>query len=218
VSLSYALGVLVVILVLIRQTRVRPVQRFFRPRLPVFLGVLGLFELLDYTGAHHLAGGASLWLAGTLLGGAVVLGAVRALSVRVWTSSRWVVRQGTTITMVLWVLSLGVHFVGEGGSARAGGATLQGASFLLHLGLTLGVQGYVLYRRALPLWDELGPEAGRRLQVNFGQGPNAFFGTIFTNFGDGGPAGPGRPAGRPDVIDAEVVEDDEEPPELPRPR
>ena len=64
--------------------------------------------------------------------------------------------------------------------------------------------------------------------MNFSQGPGAFFATFRT--GPGGPAGPagwpdpgsnGGPAGSdddPNIIDAEVVEDTNEPPELPRPR
>ena len=95
--------------------------------------------------------------------------------------------------------------------------------------MTLCAQYYVVYRRALPLWAQLGPNAGRPLRVQFTQAPGAFFAT-FT-----GPAGwaPGRPgagsdaaggaggfADDPNIIDAEVVEDDDDhgPPELHAPR
>jgi hypothetical protein len=102
----------------------------------------------------------------------------------------------------------------------------------------LGVQYYVVYRRALPLWGQLGPDAGRPLRVQFTQftqSPGAFFAT----FGGGGPGGGGSggggPAGSgwgqspgqgqgpsgsgyddPNVIDVEVVEDEDDhgPPEL----
>jgi hypothetical protein len=218
---SYAFGVVVLFFVLVRQTRVRPVRRAFQPRLPFLLTFIGLFELIDYTGTHHTTSVDWLWLGGTLLA-AVVLGALRGLSVRIWASNHWVVRQGTAATMVLWVVSLVVHFLAGAGGVHAGGghagaADLQGASLLAFLGLTLGVQGFVIHRRAIPLWGELGPDAGRRIQVNFGQGPNAFFTTFFTNFSD---AAPGTHPGAhdPDIIDAEVVEDDDGPPELPRPR
>ena len=214
--LSYAVGVLVIALVLIRQTRIRPVPRLLQVRLPIILGVIGLFELFGYTGDHHVSSDDSLWLVATLLGGAVLLGALRALTVKVWTSHNWVVRQGTPLTMVLWVVSLAIHFVADAGGGHAGAAQLEESSLLLYLGLTLGVQAYVIHRRAGPLWNELGPEAGQRLRVTFGQGPNAFFGTVFTNFGTGGP-GPADPAADdPSIIDAEVVDDDG-PPELPRP-
>ncbi len=218
---SYTVGVVVLFFVLVRQTRIRPVRRLFQPRLPFLLSGIGLFELVDYTGSHHVTTADALWVSGTLVG-AVVLGALRGLSVTVWTTNHWVVRQGTTVTMVLWLVSLVVHLMAGAGGVHSGGghagaADLQGASLLIFLGLTLGVQGFVIHRRAIPLWGQLGPEAGRRIQVNFGQGPNAIFTTFFANFGDS-PTGTHPGAHDPDIIDAEVVEDDEGPPELPRPR
>ena len=143
--------------------------------------------------------------------------------------------------MALWLVSLLVHFVGDAGQGHSGAAGLEGASFLLYLGVTLCVQYYVVYRRALPLWGQLGPDAGRPLRMQFTQftqSPGAFFAT-FGGPGGGGPAGSGwgqspgqgqaAPASGssggsgggsfaddPNVIDVEVVEDDDDhgPPEL----
>jgi hypothetical protein len=117
------------------------------------------------------------------------------------------------------------------GAQHAGAGNFEAASFLLYLAVTYGVQNAVVHRRALPLWDALGPEAGRGLQINFGQGPggsSAFFATFRgPGFGPrggqgfGANGGPGfGPSQRqqqvhdPTVIDAEVVEDDDGPPEL----
>jgi hypothetical protein len=226
---SYAVGALILILVLLRQVRVRPVPRVFQPRLPVVLGVIGLFEMASYAGNHHVSTSAWLWVVGTTLVGALGLGALRGLSMRVWTGNGWVLRQGNALTMALWLVSLLVHFAGDTAWSHAGASGLEGASFLLYLGVTLSVQSYVVYRRALPLWGQLGPDAGRPLRVQFTQAPGAFFAT----FG-GGAAGPTRggpagwgPPGSPhdadvidaDVIDAEVVDDEEHgPPELHAPR
>jgi hypothetical protein len=217
---SYALGALILILVLLRQVRVRPVPRIFQPRLPVVIGVIGLFEMFSYAGHHHVSSTAWLWVVGTLLIGALGFGLLRGLSMRVWSGNGWVLRQGNAVTMALWLVSLLVHFVGDSGQSHAGAAGLEGASFLLYLGLTLGVQYYVVYRRALPLWAQLGPDAGQPLRVQFSQAPGAFFATF------GGGAAPGPDSWRPppgpaydgDVIDAEVVEDDDGPPELQLPR
>ena len=232
---SYALGALILILVLLRQVRVRPVRRVFQPRLPLVIGVIGLFEMLSYADNHHVASNAWLWVLGTLLVGGIGLGVLRGLSMKVWSGNGWVVRQGNAITMALWLVSLLVHFAGDTGQSHAGAAGLEGASFLLYLGVTLAVQGYVVHRRALPLWAELGPDAGKPLGVQFIQSPGAFFAT-FTGPANGGPAGwgqaprgpeqpssgPGRSpfADDPDIIDAEVVEDDDDhgPPELHAPR
>jgi hypothetical protein len=221
---SYALGVLVLVFVLLRQVRVVPVRRVFQPRLPVVLGVFGLFSMLSYADGHHVSASAWAWVLGTLLVGALGFGALRGLSMRVWAGNGWVLRQGTAVTMVLWLVSLLVHFAGDAGGDHAGAVGLVGASFLLYLGLTLAMQYYLVYRRALPLWARLGPDAGRPLRVQFSQNPGVFFAT-FRSPGTG-PSGwePGAaahdPAHDPDVIDVEVVEDDDEhgPPELHAPR
>ena len=214
--LSYALGVFVLILVLLRQARVRPVPRTFRATLPIVLGVIGLFQMAAYAGDHHVTGSTWAWVLGALLIGAVGVGALRGLSMRVWTSNQWVVRLGTAVTMALWLASLTVHFAVDG---HAGARNLEGASFLLYLGLTLAAQAYVVHLRAQPLWNALGPDAGRPLQFHVSQGP----GGMFTFFSTGGvPPNQWDPrAGRDDrdVIDVEVVEDDDHgPPELPSPR
>jgi hypothetical protein len=232
---SYALGALVLVLVLLRQVRVRPVPRVFQPRLPVVIGVIGLFEMLSYAGDHHVSSSAWLWVLGTLVVGGLGLGVLRGISVRVWAGNGWVLRQGNAITMALWLVSLLVHFVGDSGQSHAGAAGLEGASFLLYLGVTLCVQNYVVYRRALPLWAELGPDAGRPLAVQFMQAPGAFFANFTGPAGWAGGPGSGQPgqgqaasgqgtrspyADDPNIIDAEVVEDDDDhgPPELHAPR
>jgi hypothetical protein len=137
--------------------------------------------------------------------------------------------------MGLWVLSLALHFVSDVGAAHNGAGNFEAASFLLYLAITYGVQNYVVHRRARPLWDALGPQAGSGLQINFGPGPGgagAFFATFRggpggPGFGPGfGPFGPGFGQGGPSsppstqrsqqndptIIDAEVVEDDDEGP------
>jgi uncharacterized membrane protein YvlD (DUF360 family) len=228
-AFSVFIGAVVLVLVLLRQVAVRPVPRVLRVTVPVFIGVIGLFELIGYAnGHHHIAGSAWAWVFGTLLIGAVGLGIVRGLTVRIWTAGNWVLRQGTAVTMVLWLVSLAVHFAGDAFGAHAhDGSGLVASSFLLYLGLTLGVQAAVVHRRAEPLWAQLGPPAANPFQMNFSQGPGAFFATFRT--GQGGPAAPagwgdagpfGGPADYddPNVIDAEVVEDTDDPPELPRAR
>jgi hypothetical protein len=227
---TIALDVLVAVYVLRRQRRIRPVPRVLNLRLPVILGVIGLIDVLSYTDSHkHITSSDYLWVVATLVVGALVLGAIRAFTVRIWTSNSWVVRQGSWLTMGLWILSLALHFFGGLGAQHAGAGNLEAASFLLYLGVTYGIQNYVVHRRALPLWVALGPDAGQRMQVTFGTGPGgpgAFFTTFRGGGADfGGPrggAGFGGPRGGssgrtpqedPTIIDAEVV-DDHEPPEL----
>jgi hypothetical protein len=221
-GLSFAFGTLILVLLLLRQTRIRPVPRYFAARLPLFVGVIGLFEFFAYTGSHHHITGTDYeWVLGTLVIGGVLLGAIRGLTVRLWASNGWVVRQGTPATMVLWAVSLAAHFFVDGGGGHAGVSGLAQASLLLYVALTVAAQSYVVYRRALPLWQELGPEAGHPLQFLFGSTPGGMS-TFFTNFGGNPPGyGDGAPGadhrGRSDVIDVDVV-DDHDPPELPRSR
>jgi hypothetical protein len=218
---AFFVGFVLLVWVLLRQVAVRPVPRVIRLTLPVVIAVIGLFELTSYSSSHHhIAGSAWVWVLGTLVVGAIGLGIVRGLTVNIWTAGNWVLRQGTPVTMALWLVSLAVHFAGDFfGSKAHDGTGLESASFLLYLGVTLGVQTAVVHRRAEPLWARLGPEAGNPLQVRFTQAPGAMF-TFFRT--GGGPGGAGGPAGPPprsyddgDIIDAEVVEDDEGPPELP---
>lgn len=226
---TIALDVLVAVYILSRQRRIRPVRRVLSLRLPVFLGIIGLIDLLSYTDnhAHHVTGGDWVWVLATLVVGGLVLGAIRAFTVKIWTSNEWVVRQGTWVTLGLWVLSLALHFVSDVGAAHNGVGNFEAASFLLYLAVTYGVQNYVVHRRAQPLWGALGPQAGRGLQVNFGPGPGGT-GAFFATFGGpgfppgSGPGfGPGFGPGNgqsqqddPTIIDAEVVEEGHGPPEL----
>ena len=219
---AFFIGFVLLVWVLLRQVAVRPVPRVIRLGLPVVIGVIGLFELTSYANSHHhLASSAWAWVLGTLLVGAIGLGIVRGLTVKIWTAGNWVLRQGTPVTMALWLVSLAVHFAGDVfGSHAHDGTGLESASFLLYLGLTLGVQTAVVHRRAQPLWAQLGPEAGNPLQVHFTQAPGAMF--TFFRTGGGPPPGPGGGPPPPyyedpNIIDAEVVEDDDDQgrPELP---
>ena len=209
---SYVVGALVLIPLLLRQLRAVPVPRAYVPRLPIVLGVIGLFAMSTYAGDHHVTSTDWTWVLGTLAG-AVVLGGLRGLSTRVWDTNGWVVRQANLVTMALWLVTLVLQFAGD---AAAG---LVGASFLIFLGLTMATQRYVEFRRARPMWARLGPDAGRPLVMNFTQGPGAFFATFRTDGqGAGVPGGWGSPTSGydPNVIDVEVVDDDEDhgPPEL----
>jgi hypothetical protein len=226
---SALLGLVVFAWILLRQVRVRPVPRALSLRAPVFIGLLGLLTMSSYAGSHHVGAAAWAWVVGTMLVGAVGLGLLRGVSVNVWATENWVLRQGTGFTVALWLLSLAVHFVGDAvGTHASSGAGLDGSSLLLYLGLTLGVQTAIVQRRAQPLWEQLGPAAGRPLGFGFTQAPGAVF-TVFQTggmpFNTGGMPPRGGPQRPPtyvdgDVIDAEVVDEDEDhgPPELPAPR
>ncbi len=216
--LTIAFDVVIAALVLYRQRRIRPVPRVLHLRLPFLLGVIGLIEVLDYANGHHISAGGFWLVLGVTVVGAGALGVVRALTVRIWESHGWIVRQGTWLTMALWVVSLALHLPSGFGATRLGAAGLETSSVLLYVALTLAVQASVVHGRATPLWNALGPRAGQRLQVDFGTGPLGGGGGLFAGFGNvgnfggagSGTAGAGRDD--PTVIDVEVVDDG--PPEL----
>ena len=148
-------------------------------RFPIVLGVIGLIDVLGYTGNHHVTGGDYAWVLATLVVGAVILGAVRAFTVRIWTSNKWVVRQGTWVTMGLWVLSLGLHFVSDvGRRGTAGRAISRRPASCCILRVTYGVQTYVVHRRARPLWDALGSRSGAWAADQFRPGPGGRRGVL----------------------------------------
>jgi hypothetical protein len=216
-----ALGLIVFAFILLRQLRVRPVPRALSLRAPVLIGLVGLLSMTSYAGSHHVGSAAWAWMIGAMLVGAVGLGVLRGISDRVWATENWVLHQGTGLTTALWILSLAAHFVGDAvGTHASGGAGLDSSSLLLYLGLTLGVQNAVVQRRGQPLWQQLGPAAGRPLGFGFTQAPG---GAVFTIFGTGGMPPQGGQTSSVhhdgDVIDAEVVEDEDHgPPELQTPR
>jgi len=212
VFFAIALDVVVVAWLLWRQLKVRRVWPRLTLRLAAFLCVIGIIELLSYTGSHHTTGEAVGVLALSFVVGAVVLGALRAVTVKLWRAGPVVLRQGTWVTMALWVVSLGLHFsAGAWLDSLRGQSGLASASLLLWLGITYGVQNAVVHRRAERLLAEAGPidahadVLGGRLWVGQWGGP-----------GPGGwpvvGAQGGAPAAHGDTIEArsEVVDSSDE--------
>jgi hypothetical protein len=84
----------------------------------------------------------------------VVFDAIRAPTVRVWVDAGQAWRQGTWLTAVLWVVSLGVHlgydYLVEGKGSQSGLGT---ASLLLYFGVTFTIQRLILQARARRIAD-----------------------------------------------------------------
>jgi hypothetical protein len=140
-SVIYAVITLAVLAWLLsRQRQVR----LFRPH-------LGLAVILAVAGVAVLSGGGpnglgppgrDLILGALLLGDAAGLGAVRAWTVQLWRSGDGVFRQGSWLTVGLWVIGFGIHALVE---ALAG---ISDSTLLLFLGVTLAAQQLVLQARA----------------------------------------------------------------------
>lgn len=143
---SMVLGVIALGYISVRQLQVRPAKATMR--LPVLLAVIGLIQLAGFIGQHgHHPGRVFATLAGSLLV-AVLFAGARAATVQVWVDGGRAWRQGSMLTVLLWIASLGVHLGYDyvvDGSEEAG---LGAASLLLYLAVTLTGQQMMIMARA----------------------------------------------------------------------
>ena len=144
-----AIGAAVVGLLVVRQMRARPVREGSAARISVVLAVIGIIEISDAAKGHSVGTGTWAWIVGSMVVGGG-FGVVRAFSTKVWrTQDGSAMSQGTVLTAVLWVVSLGAHLAMEVGIDNSTKVTGIGASsLLLYLAVTLGAQREVLRRRA----------------------------------------------------------------------
>jgi GAF domain-containing protein len=110
--------------------------------LPVVLLLLGAANLTQYTARHPFSSSDIAILAASLLLLAIGLGAARAYTVRLWRDGDKIFRQGSYVTVLLWLVGTALHIGVE--SLAHGAATTD----LLYLGLTLVTQRMVLSVRA----------------------------------------------------------------------
>ncbi|HEV3357805.1 MAG TPA: hypothetical protein VG247_13510 [Pseudonocardiaceae bacterium] len=140
------IGVAVVILLLARQVQKRSVKEDSRPLIFLVLAVVGLFEAGQYIKAHPVNNEAILLSVASLVL-AAVFGVIRAYTVRLWREDGQLFRQGNALTIVLWIVAIGIHLGGDmliDSSAKG----LSTTTLLLYLAVTLGVQQMVVRYRA----------------------------------------------------------------------
>jgi len=142
-TISMVVSIVILAYILWNQMRVRVLRA--KMTLPVVLIVLGAGNLSSLGGAHPLSGAAVALLILSLLGDAVGIGALRAYTVRLWRDGAQIMRQGTWVTMLLWLLGISIHVLLDAASGAGS------ASYLLYLGLTLGTQRLVLQSRTARL-------------------------------------------------------------------
>lgn len=144
------IGVLVLLLLLWRQLATRRLSESYR--LSVILTIIGAVEFANFLNGHPSDGGRiAVAVVGSLVI-AAVLGGVRALTVRVWRGEGGqLLRKGTWLTAVLWVLSVAAHLgyddLVAGHITGKNGGNVGDATVLLYLVVTLTIQRFVLLRR-----------------------------------------------------------------------
>jgi hypothetical protein len=145
---SIGIPVLVLLFVLFRQVQKRSVKEDSRPVLLLALLVVGVVELVQFIGDHPVNGtGIAMLLASLVL--AAGFGALRAYTVRLWREDGVLYRQGNALTVVLWLVAIGVHFgadllIDHSGSAKG----LSSVALLLYIAVSFGVQRVVVQSRA----------------------------------------------------------------------
>ena len=150
-TVNLLIGIAVLALLVYRQLQVRPVRANFR--LPLILAVIGVIELTQFLKTDHHTGTVFAALAGSLVLAAIT-GAIRAMTVRVWIQAGQALRQGTWITALLWVVSLGVHlgydYLVDGKGPQSGLGT---ASLTLYFAVTYTIQRFILQAKAQRIAD-----------------------------------------------------------------
>lgn len=146
IAVNLLIGLAVLALLVYRQLQVRPVRANFR--LPLILAVIGVIQLSQFLKNDHHTGTVFAALAGSLALAAIT-GAIRAMTVRVWIQAGQALRQGSWITAVLWVVSLGAHlgydYLVDGKGSQAGLGT---ASLTLYFAVTYTIQRFILQAKA----------------------------------------------------------------------
>ena len=104
--IEYAIGAVILGLVLIQQLRARPLRRV--PVAGIFLAAIGTAALMVLAIKHVISNG-QLELILLSLAITASLGAARGLLTRLWREGQTVWRQGGYVTILLWMLAIAQH-------------------------------------------------------------------------------------------------------------
>ena len=162
-------GVLVLALVLYRQLATRRLSENYR--LSIILAIIGIVEFVNFLNGHpNDDGGIATAVIGSLVI-AAAFGVARALTVQVWRENGQLLRKGTWLTGVLWILSLAAHLgyddLVAGHITGKNGGNVGGATVLLYLVVTLSIQQFVLLNR-VARQEASGQLSADQPQVPFG--------------------------------------------------
>ena len=130
-------AVLIYVLYLQRQKRVRKTKVI----LPLVLVILGLSTVISSSKVKPLSELQLLTLVGLLLIDAIGLGIVRAHTVNLWKEDGVFLRQGSWLTVILWLVGVAIH---EGALAAV---HMNSSSLVLYMGTTLLAQRVALENR-----------------------------------------------------------------------
>jgi 4-hydroxybenzoate polyprenyltransferase len=149
--ITVIISLIVLGFILSRQLREQPIKEDRGFQLPILLCVFGLLEIAtsfeaETKGLTFLS--VILLLVGLFSG--AIFGWIRAKNTHLWYDKGQLMRQGNVITIVLWVVGIGLHLGLESfsGHINPASASITNTSILLYLGISLAVQRYITLQRA----------------------------------------------------------------------
>jgi hypothetical protein len=151
VGVNVLIGLAVLALLLYRQLQPRRVREDGAMRLTVILLVVGVIQAYPVVSSHPPTTIVVVLLLAGLVSGAV-FGTLRAYTTRLWVKENDIWRQGTWLTLVLWLVAVGLHFGIDYLSEQQGApAGLGSSTIVLYLAVTLGIQRFITQQRAVKL-------------------------------------------------------------------
>jgi hypothetical protein len=145
-AVDLLIGVAVLILLVYRQLRTRPVNA--NQRVTLILLVIGVVVTVQYLQKQHAGSVAVVALAGSLVL-AAAFGALRAATVKVWITDGHAWVRGNYLTAGLWVLALAAHLGYDYLIGRHKGLNgLGDSTIVLYLAVSLAVQRVIVTMRA----------------------------------------------------------------------
>jgi hypothetical protein len=146
---SLVIGLAVLAWVLARQLSTRRLSESYR--LSIILAVIGVVQFVGFLKGHPGDPGGILAAVAGSLALAAAFGVARSLTVRVWRQGGQLLRKGTWVTAVLWVIAVAAHYgyddLVAGHVAGQNGSSVGNATVLLYLVISLTVQQFVLLAR-----------------------------------------------------------------------
>jgi hypothetical protein len=146
---SVVIGLAVLAWVLFRQLSTRRLSENYR--LSLILAIIGAVQFVDFLKGHPgNPGGITAAVTGSLVL-AAAFGVARSLTVRVWRQGGQLLRKGTWVTALLWVIAVAAHYgyddLVAGHITGKNGSSVGNATVLLYLVISLTVQQFVLLAR-----------------------------------------------------------------------
>ncbi|EWM16816.1 DUF1453 family protein [Kutzneria sp. 744] len=155
VGVNVLVGLAVLALLLWRQLQPRRVREDGAMRLTVILLVVGVFQAYPVLSGHPPTTVVVLLLLAGLVSGAV-FGTLRAYTTKLWIQDNEVWRRGTWVTLVLWLVAVGLHFGIDYLSEQQGApAGLGSSTIVLYLAVTLGIQRFITQQRAVKVRSQV---------------------------------------------------------------